>query len=92
MDSQTVIVSPSQVNAFADALEESAKRLKNHGRKFRDSADAARVVWKDEKYCEFNKHLSECLAELDKFCRTSASYTDFLREKALRAEKYLHGR
>jgi hypothetical protein len=92
MDSQTAIVTPAQLTRFADSVEESSKRFRNEGRKLRDSVKAARAVWKDEKYETFHRQLTACVEDLDKFSMTGLKYADFLREKALLANKYLHRR
>ncbi len=90
MDSQTAIVTPAQLTHFAEFLEESTKRLRNEGRKMRDSVNAARAVWKDAKYDAFHRQLSNCTDDLEKFNNTGLKYAEFLREKALLANKYLH--
>jgi hypothetical protein len=92
MDSQTAIVSPAQVTRFAETLEESTKKLRIEGRKMRESTNAARVVWKDQKYTTFHRQLEHCIEELEKFNKTSLKYAEFLREKAMLANKYLHRR
>jgi uncharacterized protein YukE len=90
MDSQTVIVTPAQLTNFADFLEESAKRLRNSGRTMRDSVDAARVVWKDAKYETFQRQLTKSVENLEKFSNTGLKYAEFLREKAVLANRFLH--
>lgn len=92
MDSDTVIVTPAQLTRFAEFLEESTKRLRGEGRKMRESVSAARVVWQDEKYDAFHRQLDNCVDELDKFSKTGQKYAEFLQEKALLANKFLHGR
>jgi hypothetical protein len=90
MDSQTAIVTPSQLTRFADSLEESTKCLRNEGRKLRESVSAARAVWKDAKYEAFHRQLTSCVDDVEKFGSYGLKYADFLREKALLANKYLH--
>ncbi len=90
MDSQTAIVTPAQLTRFADSLEESTKRLRNDGRKLRDSVTAARTVWKDAKYEAFHRQLAACVEDVEKFGSSGLKYADFLREKAMLANKYLH--
>jgi len=92
MDPQTAIVTPAQLDRFADSLEETAKRLRNEGRKLRDSISAARVVWKDEKYEIFHRQLTTCVEDVEKFGGSGLKYAEFLREKAMLAKKYLNRR
>lgn len=92
MDSQTAIVTPAEVTRFAETLEESTKKLRSEGRKMRESVNAARAVWKDEKYTTFHRQLEQCVEELEKFNKTGLKYAEFLREKAMLANKYLHRR
>lgn len=92
MDSQTAIVTPSQLRHFADFLEESVKRLRNNGKRMRESVKTANAVWKDSKYDTFRKQLNSCADDLEKFNNTGLKYAEFLREKASLADKYLHRR
>lgn len=92
MDSQTAIVTPAQLDRFAESLEETAKRLRNEGRKLRDSVSAARVVWNDEKYDIFNRQMSACVDDVEKFGGTGLKYAEFLREKSMLAKKFLQRR
>lgn len=89
MDSQTAIVTPAQLTRFSDSLEESTKHLRNEGRKLRDSVSAARAVWKDAKYETFHRQLSACVEDVDRFGNLGLKYAEFLREKAMLANKYL---
>ena len=90
MDSDTVIVTPAQLTRFAEFLEESAKRMRSEGRKMRESVSAARIVWQDEKYTSFHRELTNCVDELEKFSVMGQKYAEFLGEKALLANKFLH--
>ena len=90
MNSQTAIVTPAHLTQFADFLEDSTKRLRNEGRRMRESVKAARAVWKDAKYEAFQRQLENCVEDLEKFNNTGLKYADFLREKANLASKYLH--
>lgn len=92
MDSQTAILTPAQLTLFADFLDESIKRLRNEGRKIRESVKMARFVWKDAKYDVFQRQLEACVEDLEKFNNTGVKYAEFLREKANLANKYLHRR
>ena len=92
MDSQTAIVTPSHLTRFAECLEDSAKHIRNEGRKMRESVTAAHSVWKDEKYDTFNRQLENCVEELEKFSKTGQKYADFLQEKAHLAQKFLNNR
>lgn len=89
MDSQTAIVTPAQLTRYADSLDESMKRLRNDARKLRDSVSAARAVWKDAKYEAFHRQLAVCVEEVEKFGNVGLKYAEFLREKAMLANKYL---
>lgn len=90
VDSNTAIVTPSELTRFADSLEESTKRIRNESRKLRESVSAARVVWKDAKYDAFHRQLTTCAEDLERFGMSGLKYAEFLREKALLANKYLH--
>lgn len=90
MDSQTAILTPAQLTRFAGFLDDSIKRLRGKGKQMHESVTAARAVWKDAKYDTFQKQLSTCMEDLQKFNNTGAKYADFLREKANLANKYLH--
>lgn len=92
MNSQTAILTPAELTHFADFLDDSIKRLRGKGRQMRESVIAARAVWKDEKYENFQKQLSACMDDLDKFNNTGLKYAEFLKEKANLANKYLHRR
>lgn len=92
MDSQTAIVSPAQLTQFADFLYDSIQTLRSEGRKMRESTKSARAVWKDEKYEAFHRQLESCVENLEKFNSTGVKYSDFLKEKANLANKYLHRR
>jgi hypothetical protein len=92
MDSQTAIVSPAQLTAFAEVVYTSTQKLRGEGRKLRDSIKAAKVVWKDEKYNTFHKQLESCVENLEKFNSSGIRYSEFLKEKANLANKYLHRR
>ena len=92
MDSQTAIVTPSQLTHFANNLEDSIKRLRSEGRSMKESTKDARAVWKDSKYDTFQKQLESCVEDLEKFNATGLRYVEFLHEKANLANKYLHRR
>lgn len=87
---QNVVVTPAQLTRFAEFLEESTKRLRNEANKLGDAVGTARVIWKDAKYEDFHRKLNASLDELEKFNSTGLKYAEFLREKALLANKYLH--
>ncbi len=89
MDSQTAIVPPAQLTRYADSLDESTKLLRNDARKLRDSVSAARSVWKDAKYETFHRQLATCVEDVEKFGSLGMKYAEFLREKAMLANKYL---
>jgi len=55
----------------------------------RESAAAASVVWKDSKFEAFHRQLSNSMDELDKFTKNGLKYAEFLREKAMLAQKFL---
>ena len=90
MDSQTVILTPAQLTHFADFLDDSIKRLRGKGRQMRESVTAAHAVWKDAKYDAFQKQMSCCMEDLEKFNNTGIKYAEFLREKANLAKKFQH--
>lgn len=92
MDSQTAILTPAQLTQFADFLYDSIQTLRSEGRKIRDSVKSARAVWKDAKYDAFQHQLETCVENLEKFNSTGVKYSDFLKEKANLANKYLHRR
>ncbi|MBI2514501.1 MAG: hypothetical protein HYV96_21205 [Opitutae bacterium] len=92
MDSQTAIVTPAQLDRFADSLEETSKRVRGDGRRLRESATAARIVWKDAKYEAFHRQLIACIEDVEKFSGFGLKYAEFLREKAMLAKKYLDRR
>lgn len=92
MCSQQAIITPAQVNQFADTLQESVQKLRGEGRKLRDSTKAARAVWKDQKYNDFHKQLESCIENLEKLNSTGTKYCEFLREKASLANRFLHRR
>lgn len=89
MASDTVIVTPAQLTRFAEFLEESSKRMRSEGRKMRESVSAARIVWRDAKYDAFHRQLENCVDDLEKFNSVGQKYADFLREKAVLANKFL---
>ena len=70
MNSQTAILTPAQLTGFAEVLYDSTQKLRGEGRKMRESAKAARTVWKDEKYDTFHKQLEDCVENLEKFNST----------------------
>jgi uncharacterized protein YukE len=90
MNSQTVILTPAELIHFADSLEDSVKKLRGKGRRLRDSVASARSVWKDSKYDAFQKQLTQCMDDLERFNNTGTRYSEFLREKATLANKFLH--
>ena len=92
MNSQTAILTPAELTYFADFLDDSIKRLRGKGRQMREAVTAARVVWKDAKYDNFQSQLDACVEDLEKFNSTGMKYAEFLREKASLANKYLHRR
>jgi hypothetical protein len=92
MSADTVIVTPAQLTRFAEFLEDSSKRLRGEAKKMRDSISAAKVVWKDEKYSVFHRELTNCAEELERFTNAGHKYSEFLREKALLANKFLDRR
>ena len=49
-----------------------------------------RIVWQDAKYVTFHKQITACLEDLERFSSTGLKYADFLREKAMLANRYLH--
>lgn len=89
MASDTVIVTPAHLNQFAEFLDESTKRMRSEGRKMRESVSAARVVWQDAKYDSFHRELDNCVDDLERFSNIGQKYAEFLREKALLANKFL---
>ncbi len=90
MNSQTAILTPAELTHFADFLDDSVKRLRGKGRQMREAVTAAHSVWKDAKYDAFQRQLSACVEDLEKFNNTGMKYAEFLRDKANLANKYLH--
>lgn len=89
MTTDDVRFTPAEVNRFADSLEDSLRALRSKQARLADSVAAAKVVWKDEKYDEFQSRLSASLDELRRFDRAGIKYVEFLREKAALGARYL---
>ncbi|MDB5073667.1 MAG: hypothetical protein JWM87_4778 [Candidatus Eremiobacteraeota bacterium] len=86
------IVTPRELDRFADALDEVARVIAyKRSEKTRLVHDAG-YVWRDEKYEMFRRVFEQTTAELDTFVRRARAYAAFLRAKSARARKYLDNR
>lgn len=86
------IVSPRDLERFADTLDQIARTIMSKRKdKARLVAEAGHV-WRDAKYERFRRVFDDTVAELDRFAARAHQYSDFLREKARKARKYLDNR
>lgn len=87
-----VIVTPAELDRFARTLREKVGNMRSKSRRMQDLVQAAKTVWKDEKYVRFQKDLAEAASELEKLHRLGDRYAEFLDEKSRRAKKFLDRR
>ena len=89
----TIIVTPSELRAFARQLEDSAKSITSRKNRASQIVMATQeVFWKGEKYERFSKLFEETISNLDRFARWADDYSQFLNRKANLAQKILDNR
>ena len=84
-----VIVNPDELRQFANYLDELIESLR--GKKSHTSLafEHLRQNWKDKKYNQFEKSFNTTCKDLDEFLKKTKTYTEFLRMKAAKADRYL---
>lgn len=86
-----VIVNPKDQRAFAQELEQIVGVVREKERRLDQGMQELKATWADERYRRFSKAVKAASDQLRIFYGTSTRYTQFLREKAAAAERYLGG-
>jgi hypothetical protein len=76
---------------FANELQRNSEALKKEERLLFQELSKLGATWKDQRFQHFDRLITESARELTVFHTASARYADFLRRKAVAAEKFLRG-
>ena len=86
------IVNPDEVRRFAAFLETTAATLRHRKSAVSSGSTSLRAVWRDQKYAQFERVLSESMSGLDRFLKYAEDYAQYLRKKAEKVDRYLKQR
>lgn len=82
-------VSPDAMHAFARDLIDFSASLKKQERALFGELDDLGATWKDEKFRQFDKQMSETTSQLDAFYKSSDRYVRYLEAKAKAGRRIL---
>ncbi|MCU1263949.1 MAG: WXG-repeat protein [Acidobacteria bacterium] len=85
------IVDPRELRNFAAVLEETIGHLRGSKSQVSHSFNDLHAHWQDKKYSEFDRLFTETMGRLEVFLNSSELYSNYLRKKAEKAERYLGG-
>jgi hypothetical protein len=84
-----MIVDPQEQRRFAEELEVLTGQIRDRERRLQAGIEELSVVWKDSRYREFSRTITEASVQLQAFYNRSNAYADYLRRKAAAVEKFL---
>jgi len=84
-----VSANPEEMRRFAKALDEIAEVLRQKRMKTSRSFENLHHTWRDAKYAQFEKTFSSTLQDLDGFLKSAQKYSEFLRTKAAKLDRYM---
>ena len=87
-----IIVDPSEMRRFEVALRELQGEIDARRNQLAAQIGEVRSFWDDAKYREFQRKSEELMLEVQYFSKLCDQYCNYLRNKAIAAETYLHGR
>lgn len=87
-----VIVDPDEVRNFVRFLDQAADNIEIRQSDLNSSFGSLKEVWQDHKYQQFELVFEETSANLKRFLKLAEDYSDYLKRKAAKADKYLEGR
>lgn len=82
---------PQSMKQFADLLEHIGETLKKEERLLFQELSDLGATWKDQRYQQFDRLITQCANELVAFHNANETYADFLRRKAAAGERFLRG-
>lgn len=84
-----IIVNPKDQRVFAQELESFVREIRDRERRLDAGMQELGGTWKDVRYKDFSRAVTDASVQLQIFYNTSTRYADFLRRKATAAEKFL---
>lgn len=84
-----IIIDPDEVRNFARFLEDTVDRIKNQQSLITAHFSNLKEVWQDHKYVKFERVFSDTNTHLNAFLILGENYSDYLRRKAEKADRYL---
>ena len=91
MSNGSVIVDPEHVKSFAQALNNTARKLKQEQSALRTSHGQLSEKWRDQRYQQFDRVFQDATRRLDAFHKRAEAYATYLMRKAHAADAYLRG-
>jgi hypothetical protein len=85
-------VDPEQLRRFASYLEQTTAAIRDQKGSTLIGFARLNETWKDEKFVRFERTFTESMQQLELYLRRAEQYSEFLKKKAARAQKYLDQR
>ena len=86
------VVDPEQVRRFAANLEQSSQDIRSQKTAMIAAFARLHETWRDEKYSRFDQLFTESAQLIERYVQQSERYSQFLKQKAERAQRYLDQR
>lgn len=87
-----MIVDPREQRRFAEELEILVGQIRDRERRLEGAMAELNVSWKDVRFLEFSRSMTEASVQLQIFYNRSSAYADYLRRKAAAVERFLRRR
>jgi len=85
------IVDPRELRTFAAVLAETVGHLRGSKSQVSHGFSDLHQHWRDKKYSDFERTFKDTMGRLEVFLNSAELYTQYLRKKAEKAERYLDG-
>jgi uncharacterized protein YukE len=84
-----IITDPAAMLSFSRIVKECSERLKREERGLFAELNELSATWKDQKYRQFERLITESSRELAAFYTSADRYSDYLVAKAQAAKRFL---
>jgi uncharacterized protein YukE len=84
-----IITDPAAMLSFSRTVQECSERLKREERGLFAELNELSATWKDQKYRQFERLITESSRELAAFYTSADRYSDYLLAKAQAAKRFL---
>ena len=84
-----IITDPAAMLSFSHTVKECSQRLKKEERDLFAALNELSGTWKDQKYRQFDRLITESSRELAAFHTAADRYSDYLVAKAQAARRFL---